>query len=146
MANQRQTGELVAREVLACASMFVGRLIQLETQETGSLDYESEAQNLMGGYKQCEHCEGERTIYNEDSEEDEECSECYGEGEISVDIYEHWIVSDWLGRHLKQRDEVVEEYYGLTIWGRQCSGQAIKLDGVMEQIVDELSMFKELAE
>lgn len=54
------------------------------------------------------------------------------------EIYEHWIVSDWLGRKLSERGHVVESYLGLTIWGRPCTGQAIYMDGVMEQICNEL--------
>lgn len=54
------------------------------------------------------------------------------------EIYEHWIVSDWLGRKLKARGHVVEEYLGLTIWGRGCTGQAIYMDNVIERICNEL--------
>lgn len=54
------------------------------------------------------------------------------------EIYEHWIVSDWLGRKLSERGHVVESYLGMTIWGRGCTGQAIYMDGVMGQICNEL--------
>jgi len=54
------------------------------------------------------------------------------------EIYEHWIVSDWLGRKLSERGHVVESYLGMTIWGRGCTGQAISMDGVMEQICNDL--------
>ena len=54
------------------------------------------------------------------------------------EIYEHWIVSDWLGRKLSERGHVVESYLGMTIWGRGCTGQAIYMDGVMEQICNDL--------
>jgi hypothetical protein len=55
------------------------------------------------------------------------------------EIYEHWIVSDWLASKLEQRGEVIErDFYGLTIWGRACTGQAILLDDVICSIYDEL--------
>lgn len=54
------------------------------------------------------------------------------------EIYEHWIVSDWLGRKLSERGHIVENYLGMTIWGRPCTGQAIYMDGVMEQICNDL--------
>jgi len=54
------------------------------------------------------------------------------------EIYEHWIVSDWLGRKLSERGHIVENYLGMTIWGRGCTGQAISMDGVMEQICNDL--------
>lgn len=53
------------------------------------------------------------------------------------EIYEYWIVSDWLGRKLSERGHIVENYLGMTIWGRGCTGQAISMDGVMEQICND---------
>lgn len=56
-----------------------------------------------------------------------------------TEIYEHWIVSDWLAGQLEERGEVVErDFYGLTIWGRVCTGQAILLDDVICAIYDAL--------
>src|SRR5271168_3073362 len=55
------------------------------------------------------------------------------------EIYEHWIVSDWLAGRLEDLGEVIErDFYGLTLWGRACTGQAILLDGVICSIYDEL--------
>ena len=54
------------------------------------------------------------------------------------EVYEHWIVSDWLARRLKERGYVVGEVCGLTIWGRQCTGQSICLDRGIQQIAMEL--------
>lgn len=51
---------------------------------------------------------------------------------------EFWLVSDWLGRRLKEQGEMVEmDIYGMTVWGRCTSGQAILLDGVICRIFDE---------
>ena len=55
------------------------------------------------------------------------------------EIYEHWIVSDWFADRLEAKGESIEkDLYGLTVWGRGCSGQAILLDGVVCEIYDEL--------
>lgn len=54
-----------------------------------------------------------------------------------VEALEHYIVSDWLGARLTEAGEIVGELAGFTIWGRTCSGQAIFLDGVIEQIYNE---------
>lgn len=54
------------------------------------------------------------------------------------EVFEHWIVSGWLGDKLKDQGEVVEEYLGLTIWGRCTTGQSISMDGVMCQIARNL--------
>ena len=76
-------------------------------------------------------------IIDEDEEHGWVCSEFNLEPEYG-EIYEHWIVSDWLGRKLSERGHVVESYLGMTIWGRGCTGQAISMDGVMEQICNDL--------
>ena len=60
------------------------------------------------------------------------------EQEEPVEAYEHWIVSDWLGRHLKERGEMVEDVYCLTIWGRCTTGQSILLDRVICDIYDDI--------
>jgi hypothetical protein len=62
------------------------------------------------------------------------------------EIYEHWIVSEWLAAQLEQRGEVVErDFHGLTIWGRACTGQAILLDEVICAIYDELQKARGLS-
>lgn len=66
------------------------------------------------------------------------CSEYNLEPEYS-DIYEHWIVTGWLGDKLREHGQVVEEYLGLTIWGRPTTGQSISMDWVIEQICKEMN-------
>ena len=54
------------------------------------------------------------------------------------EVYEHWIVSGWFGRKLSEKGEIVADLCGLTNWGRCCTGQAIYIDPVVEQIVADL--------
>jgi hypothetical protein len=69
--------------------------------------------------------------YMDNFEEDKETGE-YPE------ILEYWLVSDYLLNRLKEKGEVVmEDYHGLSIWGRTCSGQSIMLDNVIEDIYIE---------
>lgn len=74
------------------------------------------------------------------AEEDYEwvCNEYRLEPEYG-EIYEHWIVSNWLGRKLTEHGQVVEEFMGMTIWGRQTTGQMISIDWVIEQICKEMN-------
>lgn len=51
------------------------------------------------------------------------------------EIYEHWIVSDWLANALREKGERVGELAGLTIWGRTTTGQGISSDRVIQEIV-----------
>lgn len=54
------------------------------------------------------------------------------------DVLEFWLVSDWLAYHLEKQGEIIAtDFYGLTVWGRTCSGQAILLDSVICNIFDE---------
>lgn len=55
------------------------------------------------------------------------------------EIFEWWVVSDWLAKRLEAHGEpLLINDYG-TWWGRTCTGQAILLDFVIEQIYDELA-------
>lgn len=54
------------------------------------------------------------------------------------EVYEYWVVSDWMADKLKERGYLVTDWMGLTIWGRQCTGQAILLDYVINSICCEL--------
>jgi hypothetical protein len=52
---------------------------------------------------------------------------------------EHWLISDWLADRLAERGEMVsKDILGLTVWGRQTSGQSIALDCVICDIYNEL--------
>lgn len=56
----------------------------------------------------------------------------------TIEIYEHWVVSDYLAARLEERGEVVaRDFFGLTVWGRATTGQSILLDGVIQDIVRE---------
>lgn len=72
---------------------------------------------------------------------DNECRDFCIENHIEPyqnEALEHWIVSDWLADRLAEHGEMVnKDFYGLPIWGRTCSGQAIKLDGIIETIYTE---------
>ena len=58
------------------------------------------------------------------------------------EVFEHWLVSNWLSKELDANGEVTVECYGLTIWCRTTTGQAIHCDSVMEQIYQELMKLK----
>lgn len=56
----------------------------------------------------------------------------------SLDVLEHWIVSDWLADKLIAKGETVnKDFMGLVIWGRTTSGQHISQDYVIQQIYQE---------
>jgi hypothetical protein len=56
-------------------------------------------------------------------------------GDYDREIFEHWIVSDWLAEQLEAKGERIDhDFAGLTIWGRTTTGQGIANDYVIEQI------------
>ncbi|WP_221897396.1 hypothetical protein [Bathymodiolus japonicus methanotrophic gill symbiont] len=51
---------------------------------------------------------------------------------------EFWDVSDWLKKKLRDKGENVVEEFGLNIWCRMTSGQAICMDYVIQDIAKEI--------
>lgn len=55
------------------------------------------------------------------------------------EVYEHWIVSDWLADKLEARGEKVDrDFAGMTVWARTTTGQAIAADSVIVSICRDL--------
>lgn len=76
-------------------------------------------------------------LINTEEEFREVCDE-YGLDPDELEVYEHWIVSDWLQRKLAERGEVTGDFAGLSIWGRCTTGQSISMDGVIRDIAADL--------
>lgn len=56
------------------------------------------------------------------------------------EVFEHWIVSDWLADKLAEKGEKVDkDFAGLTVWARTTTGQGIASDSVIEEIVAEIN-------
>ena len=58
------------------------------------------------------------------------------------EIYEWWIVSSWLLEKLEAHGEPVLKTDFGDWWGRTCTGQAILLDSVIEEIFKEMRAFR----
>lgn len=57
------------------------------------------------------------------------------------EVYEHWIVSNWLAEQLAERGEKVDtDFAGMTVWARTTTGQGIASDSVIEQIAADLAV------
>ena len=158
--------ELVQREVIYCVSSLIYTLTQENKLDEeiaislwqGIIDYEAaeyainqdgsylvEKEGLWGLY---DNDDLDNPIVDYDYETKEELIEWYFD-DMSWDIenyrfevFEHWLVSNWLSKELDAHREVTVECYGLTIWCRTTTGQAIHCDSVMEQIYQELMKLK----
>lgn len=51
-----------------------------------------------------------------------------------VDIFEWWLVDSWMAGQLGEIGETTLSAGGLHFWGRTCTGQAIELDGTIQQV------------
>lgn len=56
------------------------------------------------------------------------------------EVFEWWLVTDWLYNKLKVQGEVVIDDGWLHYWGRCCSGQAILLDHVIGVIAADMGI------
>ena len=91
------------------------------------------------------------TFINPDSEEISEAEDwealCDEQGidtyEYRQDIYEHWIVSEYLADKLENHGhKVLRDFFGMTVWCRPTSGQAILLDGVISEICSGMGILE----
>lgn len=55
------------------------------------------------------------------------------------EVYEHWVVSNWLADKLAARGEKVDkDFAGLAVWARTTTGQSIACDSVIADIWRDL--------
>jgi len=59
-----------------------------------------------------------------------------------IEIYEHWIVTEWFAKKLRDKGCIVKEFMNMTIWGRCTTGQAILLDHVISTICEDLEILE----
>ena len=155
--NQRILEKFVDREVIYCVSHLVYELAQkaehfpkyeddLFGAFEGLPDYQAAAEDngcvLMDN-------EGVNMFYNEDQDEwfdsDDWQELCDQEG-IDVDdyipeIFEHWIITDFLANRLEAKGErVLRDFFGMTVWCRSCTGQSILLDMVIGAIAHDMEI------
>jgi len=57
-----------------------------------------------------------------------------------VEICEYWLVSQFLGEMLLKHGEPIYKRNGSWVWGRKCTGQAIFLDGVIQEIARKVTL------
>ncbi len=126
--------DLVNREVHYCVSTLIS---EMAGHMSGPI--QDQAFYLVCPVDDWEEAarEGGWTPEDEDTPEDF----CLGEGlePYAREVYEHWIVSDWLADLLAEKGEKVDkDFAGLTVWARTTTGQGIASDSVIEAIHAEL--------
>ena len=51
------------------------------------------------------------------------------------EVLEWWLVTPWLAERLKEQGEIIIDELGCRWWGRLTSGQAIYMDGVIQETI-----------
>lgn len=155
--NQRVCDQLVEREVICCVSSLVDHFARNPEALEGSgysweddilplcetVDYQEAAEDEDWEEDRCIIDDEDVTFINKKTNETSQAKDweelCY-EQDIEPyrsEVYEHWVVTDWLARKLRERGYVTGELFNLNIWGRQTTGQAILLDWVIVSIAAE---------
>jgi len=63
--------------------------------------------------------------------------------DFQPEIFEHWIVSDYLADKLEEHGhKVLRDFFGMTVWCRPTTGQAILLDVVISEICAEMEILE----
>lgn len=142
---QDKVRQFVSREVYYCASNLVSELVQKE-------DYMDELLEVCVSYDYEQAAIDEGFLLDDDGswipsdstdvgfwESAQECCEANDIEPYPVEVFEHWLVSDWLADKLKERGEMVlRDFMGLTIWGRTTTGQSVSIDEVICDIWDSI--------
>lgn len=171
ITNQRIIGQLVNREIIQCVSHLVqelttsewidsqvegGCVTRLIDEETAIDAWQRPAtiETILDntGYRieeiddlQCVINTDEDTIKVVDDPEDtnEVAEACDTEvNEHDSEVFEHWIVTEWLSGKLQKQGEQVIDILGLTVWCRTTTGQGIASDYVIGQIAEDMEILK----
>jgi len=153
--NQRICAKLIKRDVIYPVRELISWLTEVNNEgKLRAWDEVGEAlTNLQYGEawdwdeirstaaEASEDDEHERIYGLEDG--DEELIQLAGKHGIekkSREIRGYWIVKEFLAKKLKEKGETVEEIFGLHIWGRTDSGQAIGMDSVILEIASDMGI------
>jgi len=116
--RQERNGAFVAREVFCCQSMLVEGMLKEGVFNFEDIEnfFKTQEELLDEGHTQKQIDDGDVIDTKE--------------------VYEWWVCSDWLIEKLRALGEpILSNDYG-EWWGRCCTGQAIKLDWVIDKIIE----------
>jgi len=140
--NQNILRKLVDSEVIYCVSYLISELYKDEQymeelfdimsipDYESAVDYNEDCHVIyskhLGGYVWVDKTLKDGTVSEGFDTELEACKDCAYEKDLdceNIEAYEHWIVTSWFADKLKDQGEmVIDDFLGLTIWGRGCSG------------------------
>jgi hypothetical protein len=155
--NQAIKRALVDREVIHCVSTVVW---EISNQAESFPEYYEDLINAFRGipdFEEAASADGwtkrnsDGVFVNHDLDKesnadtwedlcDQEEIETFG---YESEIFEHWIVSDYMATKLENYGHrVLRDFFGMTVWGRPTTGQAIFLDAVISQIAEDMEILE----
>src|SRR5258706_12604358 len=133
--RQESLRKFVEQEVFVCQSMLVDEALRKEFFSWDDvINLYRRFDGKLIAPNNCYRCNLGATYLDSETGE---CEQCFEDNQEPQEIYEWWVVSDWLEIKLKLAGEpILSNEYG-SWWGRCCTGQAIYMDGVIEKAYDE---------
>ncbi len=131
---------MIDTEVLCCQSALVGECMQgYERDGWRQEDIENLCPNPEEWtLQECRDRLYELGVHHDSTHEIEDMRKLVCDNDEPAEILEWWLITPWLCRHLREIGEcVIDNDYGYW-WGRQCSGQSIKLDPTFYRIAETM--------
>lgn len=144
--NQRILSKLVERDM----SYEMDKLLSVNTElNDEDLPSWEEVENIYNYV--CPECGDVVSDLDEVAEEDSEgntvfiCNNCGNTTEDEWDqelaeVFEWWMVSNFLARELKKRGEVILTWGSGKYWGRCTTGQSIMMDYIICKIAEDMEI------
>lgn len=138
--NQEIKSQFVKREVLTCFSYEMDAVLKASSdwaEKENPLPSWDDIENLFTDT--CPECgyDGESDIHHN-------CPECKDKQiemeSTPAEIFEWWIVTEYLYNKLKAKGQPVLEWGNNCYWGRCTTGQAIMLDHVISEICSDMEI------
>ena len=136
MNKERAIDSFVCREMYACQTALIEEALKKQIFTIDDIEnfYRPFDGKLLSPAI-CVRCNCEFSFLDSETGL---CEECYEESQTPQEIFEWWLVSNWLGRKLLMVGEpLIDNGFG-TWWGRTTTGQAISLDYVINSIYDDI--------
>ena len=82
--------------------------------------------------------DNQNLVVEELMKHDESLSDSLQNLDENSEVLEWWLVTPYMAELLKENGEVILAAYGCCWWGRQTSGQALYMDGVIQEIAEQM--------
>lgn len=136
--NQEIKRKFVEREVYTCFSYEMEAILRASSEQSQyKKDYPLLSYDDIENFYEdkCQNCGSDDIV-------DGVCKDCKSE-EVEnepKEVYEWWIVSSYLAEKLKEENQAIAEWGNNFYWGRETTGQAILLDGVISRICNKMEI------